>query len=151
MKRILFSLIFSVFLIGGSFSFAEEKVKSDAELMIEAVVYGAQADAFSAHCGDEPTFAGRFIQKFSERKDATEKVIAYLVELQQENFIKMSKVLESSEKGCKDLEVMMRRLEVMQKLKETSYLLNGVDPKDIPKNDLLPELEGMLSKEGVGK
>ncbi len=144
MKRIIFSLIFSAFFIGGSLSFAEGKVKGDAELMIEAVVYGAQADAFGVHCGDEATFADRFIQKFSERKDATEKVIAYLIELQLDNFTKMSKVLESSEKDCKDLEVMMRRLEVMQKLKEVSYLLNGVDPKDIPKNDLLPELEGML-------
>ncbi len=144
MKQIIYSIFLSIGVMVSSPAFSEVPSKSDAELMVGTVVYGAQADAFSVHCEQDATFAQRFIVKFSAREDATDDVVQYLQQIQRDNFGKMLGALKESEKPCKDIEVMLKRLDVMQKLKEVSYLLNGVDPKDIPKSNVIPELKELM-------
>jgi len=121
---------------------AEEKPKIDEfMLMKQAVEYSTKADVYNAHCKKESSLADSFIEKFEEKRGIKGSKKSILMVLQA----KQRKETLDKVKGvdCKDLEFMMKRLEIMRHLKDVSYILNGVDPSTIPE-DNIPDLEGLL-------
>jgi len=121
---------------------AEEKPKLDEfTLMKQAVEYSTKADVYNAHCKKESSLADSFIEKFEEKRGIKGSKKSILIALQD----KQRKETLDKVKGvdCKDLEFMMKRLEIMRHLKDVSYILNGVDPSTIPE-DNIPDLEGLL-------
>ena len=121
---------------------AEEKPKLDEfTLMKQAVEYSTKADVYNAHCKKESSLADSFIEKFEEKRGLKGKKKATILGLQK----KYKEETQAIVKGvdCKDIEFMLKRLEIMRHLKDVSYILNGVDPSTIPE-DNIPDLEGLL-------
>ena len=121
---------------------AEEKPELDEfTLMKQAVEYSTKADVYNAHCKKESSLADSFIEKFEEKRGIKGSKKSILMALQA----KQRKETLDKVKGvdCKDLDFMMKRLEIMRHLKDVSYILNGVDPSTIPE-DNIPDLEGLL-------
>lgn len=136
MFRILFIL-----LLVPSFVLAEESV--DTELMTQAVAYSAVADANNFYCEKHSNLSNDFIDKFVETKKVSGEGEVKLRELRDLQYKKRLETLKADEILCDDLEFMMIRLDMMRKLKDISYRLNGVPEEDIPP-DNIPDLEGLM-------
>ena len=87
--------------------------------------------------------ASDFIDKFEKRGALTPQQKQELIALQATQSKTELSSLQAEEVVCKDLQFMLKRLEVMRKLKDVSYLLNGVDPSTIPEKTI-PNLEDLL-------
>ena len=122
---------------------AAQAKADDFELMKQAVEYSAQADVYNAHCKQESSLAKDFIDKFEEKRALSSQQKNELIALQAQHRLETENQIKETGEGCKGLEFMMRRLEVMRKLKDVSYLLNGVDPSTLPQ-DNIPDLEHLL-------
>lgn len=136
MYRVLFILFFVP-----SFALAEGSV--DTKLMTQAVAYGAVADANNHYCDKESDLSNSFINKFVETKKVSGDVADKLKALREQQYNKRLSSLKADAKPCEDLEFMMVRLDMMRKLKDISYRLNGVAEEDIPK-DNIPALEHLM-------
>ncbi len=121
-------------------AFAQE---GKPDLMEQAVEYGAKADAYNAHCDKESHLADSFIEKFIEKRGISSDKAQNLRDLRDKEAKATRFALAKDAKTCKDLEFMMVRLDVMRKLKDISYLLNGVDPATLPE-DQFPNIEELL-------
>ncbi len=123
---------------------AKAKPNADEfELMKQAIEHSAQADVYNAHCDKNSTLADDFIQKFENKRGITDTQKSRLTAIKQQNVAMAQKVIEGASEGCKSLDFMMKRIDVMRKLKDVSYLLNGVDPATLPP-DNIPNLEDLL-------
>jgi hypothetical protein len=122
---------------------AQEAVEP-IDLMKRAVEYATKADAYSAYCSEEPSsMASDYLDKFYLDESVTiaqKDELASVMEKEVQAFVEK---LRKDTPSCDDLEFMMGRLEAMRKLKDVSYLLNGVDPATLPK-DNIPELEELM-------
>ena len=146
MKYVLSILCFSVFVFP-----LNVRAQTDAdeyELMKQAVQYSAEADAYSVYCEKESTLADDFIEKFEEKRNLTPVHKKELHALRDENFNVVREELTEAETDCKDLKFMVKRLELMKKLKDVSYILNGVDPSTLPEPDM-PNLEELMPPRSV--
>lgn len=126
-----------------SFGAFAEDISDDLQLMNQAVGFAAQADTYNVYCGKESNLAQDFIDKFKDNKRASEKELDLLAHVKDKNVQKTQDLIKTDGKGCKDIEFMLARLQVMRALKDVSYLLNGVKKEDIPQ-DNIPELEQLL-------
>ncbi|MFP4097609.1 MAG: hypothetical protein ACLFP8_05850 [Alphaproteobacteria bacterium] len=129
---------------GGVTSYGSYEGQKDRfSLMQQAIEYSTKADAYNAYCSEPSSMSSGFLDKFDLESDVTieqKKVLVILME----NVVKDFKQwLEEERPKCNDVEFMLGRLEVMRKLKDVSYLLNGVDPATLPE-DNIPELRSML-------
>ncbi len=126
---------------------AEDKLEIDEfTLMKQAVEYSTKADVYNAHCDKPSSLTDDFIKKFEEKRGLNPKSKSILLDMQSE----YKKETRDKIKGadCRDIEFMLKRLEIMRHLKDISYLLNGADPSTIPK-DNIPNLEGLLPPKNV--
>ncbi|MCK5374572.1 MAG: hypothetical protein KAJ40_04755 [Alphaproteobacteria bacterium] len=114
-------------------------------LMRQAVEYATKADAYNAYCSEPSSMASNFLDKFGQSQDITLEQKAALTLLMEQVVQNFSQWLGKDRPSCTDLEFMMGRLEVMSKLKDVSYLLNGVDPATLPE-DNIPELKDLISE-----
>ncbi len=128
-------------------AFASEE--GDAELMARAVAYSAVADANNFYCDKPSDLAGSFIAKFVETQKVNENRAEQLKELKDSQYTKRLEKLKDDAKSCEDLEFMVVRLDTMRKLKDISYMLNGVAKEDIPP-DNLPDLELLMPPKTQG-
>lgn len=117
--------------------------KDEFELMTRAVAYSSVSDANNFYCEKHSDLANSFISKFVETKKVSEVEAETLRGLREQQYNKRLSSLKADEKSCEDLEFMMIRLDIMRKLKDVSYRLNGVAEEDIPK-DNLPDLEYLM-------
>ena len=141
MKYVLSILCFSVFIFP-----VNAHAQTDADeytLMKQAVQYSAEADAQSAYCDKESTMADDFIKKFEEKRNLTPAHKKELHALRDKDFNAATEELTKAKTDCKDLKFMVKRLELMKKLKNVSYILNGVDPSTLPEPDM-PNLEELM-------
>lgn len=146
MKYVLSILCFSVFIFP-----VNAHAQTDADeytLMKQAVQYSAQADAHSIYCEKESTLADDFIEKFEEKRNLTPAHKKELDALREKTFNTATEELAAAETDCKDLKFMVKRLELMKKLKNVSYILNGVDPSTLPEPDM-PNLEELMPLRSV--
>ena len=120
-----------------------QEVLDDFALKKKAVVYAAQADAYGAHCQKESDLAQGFIVRFREEKALTKAQDDDLSKVSLDNKNETISNLNKMGADCKDIEFMLKRLEIMRMLKDVSYLLNGVAPEDIPK-DNIPALDELM-------
>ncbi len=121
---------------------ADDKDKPDEfTLMKQAVEYSTKADVYNAHCKKPSNLADNFIKKFEEKRGLKGDKKLILLGIQDRYKEETQNKIKGV--GCKDLEFMMKRLEIMRHLKDVSYILNGVDPSTLPK-DNIPEIEGLL-------
>ena len=118
--------------------------RSDILLMEQAVRYSSQADAYNVYCAKESDLAGGFIQQLYENRDLSDEQWQNLLALKGKIFDITSASLKEKAQDCKALEFVMPRLDVMQKLKDVSYLLNGIDPKTLPAPET-PNIEDLLT------
>ncbi len=116
---------------------------SDFELMRQAVMHSAKADAYSQHCEKESALAQSFIAKFKEKRDLSKEQEDELITLERTHSKQALMDARSIEGGCKNLDFMMKRFQVMRDLKDVSYLLNGIDPKTVA-DPTVPDLEALL-------
>ncbi len=130
-----------IFLFIPSFAFAQDSI--DPKLMTQAVAYGAVADANNHYCEKQSDLSNSFIRKFIETKKVSNDAAEKLKALRELQYNKRLDTLKADAKSCEDLEFMMIRLDMMRKLKNISYRLNGVAEDDIPK-DNIPELEHLI-------
>lgn len=142
----MFKFLF-IFLLFPFSALAEEA--SDFELMARAVAYSAVADANNAYCEKQSDLANSFIDKFIETKRVDAEQTESLKALRDEQYSKREADLKAEAKPCEDLEFMVLRLDTMRKLKDVSYLLNGVAKEDIPP-DNLPDLENLMPPKTQG-
>lgn len=146
MKYVLSILCFSVFIFPVN---AHEQTDADEyELMKQAVQYSAEADAQSAYCDKESTMADDFIEKFEQKRNLTPAHKKELYILKDKNFNAVKDELTKEKTDCKDLKFMVKRLELMKKLKDVSYILNGVDPSTLPETNI-PNLEELMPPRSV--
>ncbi len=117
-----------------------QEAQNDSELMRKAVTYAAQSDAYNLYCENETALAQKFIDKLVESKRASEEQEKNLVSLMDKN---KSETYQNLKNECKNVEFMLKRLEIMRALKNVSYLLNGVAPEDIPE-DNIPNIEDLM-------
>lgn len=139
-KLYLTVTILSLSFVGSAYA---EKSLDDFSLMREAVEYSAKADAYNEYCEQSSSMASDFIDKFEKRGALTPQQKQELIALQATQSKTELSSLQAEEVVCKDLQFMLKRLEVMRKLKDVSYLLNGVDPSTIPEKTI-PNLEDLL-------
>ena len=122
---------------------AEQQVDHMA-LMKTAVKYATIADAYNAYCSESPsTMASNYLDQFYLREDVTivqKDELAGVMETEVNKFLAN---LQQNQPSCEDVEFMLGRLDAMRKLKDVSYLLNGVDPATIPDDDA-SELRDLL-------
>ncbi|MGH1402981.1 MAG: hypothetical protein ACRBDL_01935 [Alphaproteobacteria bacterium] len=118
-------------------------------LMIRAVLLSAKADAYAAYCEKETALAKGFIAQFHDKRGLTVAQVQKFETLRADVYGQTIKQLKTDNKPCQDLNVMMARFDVMQKLKDVSYLLNGIDPETLPKNPDIPNLEDLLPPEAL--
>ncbi len=145
MKQIVITfLLFIVMALPAHAIDLETENPSMDVLMQRAVYYGAQADAFAHFCDRAGTMGDAFIQLFVSKKNISDDHKKSLLNIQKEAYDVQLKELEQQGVSCKMIDVALKRYEVMRHLKNTSYLLNGVAPKDIPKDPEIPDLEGFL-------
>lgn len=116
---------------------------SDILLMESAVRHSSQADAYNIYCDKESDLAGGFIEQLYENRDLSNEQWKSLLAIKAEILDLTSASLKEKGQDCKALEFMMPRLEVMQKLKDVSYLLNGINPKTLPAPNA-PNIEDLL-------
>jgi|GEM_PF-1881995 len=150
MKKFVGSLVFlGVVVFAGQLQAQEEKTRID--LMKMAVKYATKADAYNAYCSDEPSsMSSDYLDRFDLDESVTIAQKGALVDVMDKELQDFLAWLEKDHPSCEDLEFMMGRLEVMRKLKDASYLLNGVDPATLPK-DNIPELEDLLLPKSADK
>lgn len=140
--RVLSFLLCCSFLLFPS-ALGAQGVVEGFELKKLAVMYAAQADSYGAHCQKESDMAQGFIVRFREEKVLTKAEDDVLVGVSSDNKSETSGILNAARADCKDIEFMLKRLEIMRKLKDVSYLLNGVAPEDIPQ-DNIPALNDFM-------
>ncbi len=145
MKRYTGLLICLWIMMLSSVAFALVDAKS-FELMKQAIKFATKADAYNAYCSDKPSsMASDYLDRFYLDDSVTiaqKDELAGVMEQEAKGFLEQ---LQKNKPSCKDLEFMVMRLEIMRKLKDVSYLLNGVDPATLPPDDI-PELKDLLSK-----
>ena len=143
MKRLLVLLVSCVGLAGQAYAQGEE-TPDRFTLMKQAVKYATKADSYSAYCSDEPSsMASNYLDSFFLEAGVTiaqKDELASIMEKEVQSFLAR---LKEDKPSCSDLEFMMGRLEIMRKLKDVSYLLNGVDPATLPP-DNIPNLEDLM-------
>lgn len=113
------------------------------EIMKQTVNYATKADSYNAYCNEPSSMASDYLDRFynDEVLSMSQKnELVGVMEEQVQNFLKW---LKEKEPNCNDVAFMMGRLEVMRKLKDVSYIINGVDPASLPP-DNIPELEKLL-------
>lgn len=136
---VMFKVLIVLFLFMPINAFAEDR----AALRSQAVTYSAQADAYNSLCESKTKFADNFISKFSENDELSEQGAADLKILRDKHYQVTLDRIEKKGIDCSALEYMLLRLQVMRKLKDVSYRLNGVDPSTLPP-DNIPDIEGLL-------
>ncbi len=114
--------------------------------MKQAVSLAAKADAYNRNCDKDSTLAEQFLKQFSKNEFVTEEQNKALFTLGADTFEALFISLQEKPGSCKDLDVMMTRLQVMKELRKVSYVLNGVDEKDVPASNM-PELEKLMPQE----
>ncbi len=146
MKKRFGLLVFAGVAVFAGQAFAQEAVEpiDPMDLMKDAVKYATKADAYNAYCSEEPSsMASDYLDQFFLKESVTiaqKDELASVMEKEVQAFLDK---IQKEQPKCDDLEFMMGRLEVMRKLKDASYLLNGVDPATLPK-DNIPELEDLI-------
>lgn len=115
----------------------------DFDLMKQAIMHSAKADAYSKHCEKESALAQGFLIKFKEKRDLSLEQSEELARINEEYSKSALAEITAIESGCKNLDFMMKRFQVMRDLKDVSYRLNGVDPKTVADPDI-PDLEALL-------
>ncbi len=126
---------------------AQEPVTEEQDeklLMIKSVILSSQADAHNEHCEKETDMAGNFIRTFQKKRGLTEDEAKQYHALSDKVHKQAMEHIKDVNKPCSDLDMMMMQLEVMKDLRNVSYLLNGIDPKSVPMNADLPNLEDLL-------
>ena len=148
-----------LFLIAGLVALAEplhaqeQQVPDDSfTLMKRAVEYATKADAYNAYCSDPSSMASDYLDHFYTEEGVTtrqKEELAGVMEKEAQDFLAW---LKKDEPVCTDLEFMMRHLEVMRKLRDVSYRLNGVDPATLPQDDIdIPNLDDLLPQRSGGE
>lgn len=116
-------------------------------LMKQAVEYSTKADAYNAYCDEPSSLSSAFLDRFDVQDDLSVEQKGELVSIMEDTVQKFVRWFKKDSPDCKALNFMMGRLEVMRKLKDVSYLLNGVDLSSLPP-DNIPELKDlMINKE----
>ena len=118
---------------------AQETVEQST-LMKDAIFYAAQADAYNMHCKKDSSLADDFIRKFEKEREMSEEQVVTLKTMQTQIFKETQDMLNADNADCKDINFMMARLDVMEKLKDISYRINGVDLETVPQ-DTPPEMQ----------
>lgn len=137
MKKIIF--ITFLFLSLAQQARAEKQGVDDLSLMKQVIEYAATADVYGAFCDKPSSLADGFMGKFNRSVKEKNDLLALKLKYGQETKAK----LEKDGLTCKNLDFMMQRYEIMRKLKDASYLLNGVDPSTLPQQNI-PDLEGLM-------
>ncbi len=140
MKRLLLMCACSCFSFSVPLMAAENL---SFELMARAVINATQADVYNQFCEKESAIADQFLEKFKAMETVPEKEYNALVTLRDKNITDTNRKIKESGRSCKDVEIMISRLQIMRELKDVSYLLNGVDPATLPP-DPMPDLETLL-------
>lgn len=117
--------------------------QADLDLKQQAIMYASQADALNIYCEKDSTLADDLITKFSSDDQIDGKELNTLKKLKEVGFSAAYETLKKDVPKCKDVSFMMSRLELMRKLRDVSYRLNGVDPETIPQPNM-PALEDLL-------
>lgn len=112
-------------------------------LKTQAVTLAARTDAHNMYCDKKSTLTTDFINKFIETEQINTEETTRLRALHQLEYNKTITHLKQDAKPCEDLEFMLKRLQIMRKLKDISYQLNGVKKQDIPP-DNIPDIDGLL-------
>ncbi len=141
-----------VFLFAAIFLFvfpvaAQEPVNEEQDeklLMIKSIILSGRADAHNIHCEKETGIANSFINTFQEKRGLTDDLAKQYKALSDKVQEQTLKAIGELDKPCSDLDMMMLQLEVMKDLRNVSYLLNGIDPKSVPMNADMPNLEDLL-------
>ena len=115
----------------------------DFTLMTQAVQYASQADAQNTYCKKESRLSIDFIEKFRDKLNLSKKHQQTLYNLQQKITDETTEILNRTMPDCRDINFTMERFNIMQKLKDVSYRLNGVDPKTVPGPEIL-DIERLL-------
>lgn len=140
--RVLLTVFAVVFALV-SFDVRAQVVDSGYSLKKKAIVLSARADSYAAFCEKESAMSDGYLARFREDKDVSEEQVTELASLLQTEKTQTMALLKSEGRGCKDLEFMLKKLEIMRELKDVSYLLNGVAEEDIPK-DNIPNLDDLM-------
>ncbi len=111
--------------------------------MKQAVEHSAAVDAHHRHCEKESILALEFIQKFQNNRKITKQETKILTDIGGLSFQGTSQALDEAGKSCKEIDVIMQKYETMRKLKDVSYMLNGIDPKTLPEPKI-PNLKDLL-------
>lgn len=113
------------------------------DLRQAAILYGAQADAFNIYCEKDSALAQSLMTKFSKEESVSEDDMALFQEIKEASFSAAYQALKKVVPDCKNVDFMMGRLKLMQKLRDVSYRLNGVDPETVPQPEI-PDIEELL-------
>ena len=139
MKKFVFITILFLFTMP-----AHATTPLNYDLAKRAVTLSASVDAYGAYCEKPSKLGDEYIQRFEDVKLPKEK-LKELKGLQKDNFDTTLAYLKLEKKTCKDVNLLLKRLEIMRSLKDVSYELNGVDPKTVKDN--IPPLELLMPDE----
>lgn len=103
-----------------------------------AISLAAQADAMAAHCGKPSTLAADYLKTFESQK-VEAAMMAGLKTLRTKTTAETKEKIEADKADCKNVDFLLKRLEVMRALKNVAYELNGVDPATVKDN--IPPVE----------
>lgn len=123
--------------------FAADPPDDENALMMQAVFYGAQADAYNHYCGSDSALSDSFIKKFKEKRNTSPAHHDIFTHIKDEEYDATLQKLKSAAMDCKKVDFMLARLHVMKSLKDVSYWLNGIDPSTLPEPEM-PALEALL-------
>jgi hypothetical protein len=108
------------------------------DLAKKAIELSGTVDAYGTYCEKPTTFADDFMKRFKDTKLNQVKV-KELESIQKKNYDTSLSGLKKEKKDCKDINLLLKRLEIMRALKDVSYELNGIDPSTVKDN--IPSLE----------
>lgn len=125
----------------------------DPDLARKAIGMAVQADAYNMYCGKDTQLTQDFLDRF-EKQGMDSELLGKLTEYGAGALKESVKTLVDGKIECKNVDLLMARIKLMRDLRVVSYQLNGVDPKDIPKENVddLPELKELMSmQKGEGE
>ena len=118
--------------------------------MKQAVEYATKGDAYNAYCDKPSSMASDYLDRFFKEEGLTPQQKEALADVMEKEVRDFLAWLQKDQPSCEDLEFMMGRIEIMRKLRDVSYLLNGVDPATLPP-DNIPELKDLLPSRSLDK
>lgn len=114
-----------------------------ASLEVQAIQLAAIGDAFNMNCNKETQITAAYLKKFIQNGMAAEQ-IKQLEEIGVYYFETTVKNVVEGKRECVEVALLLERFQIMRKLRNVSYRLEGVDPASVPSEVDFSGIEALI-------